>query len=550
VGQSHGTPEYNPLKEKDMKYGSMEEHIFLTIPVLYEQRLDHPLNSIDCLVYGYLLFLVRKQNFATQSSICNSLRLDRQAGKASLERLAGEQLVIQKDGGWVAQEPRQQDLFRTQKNAEGAWYERFVYDKVYLPVSSAVLPVRANLLFWHLVRLGKPVEKMPGHLRIGGEGNKYLTDVYLARGLNCDRKTAHRCLRRLRKLGLINTHPYAKGYAVGVFPLKQNVGLWRRTWQQQPKVAAPLTMQELFAVPSPAVVRNDHDLERSVLKTLRIYEITGKVAQDLTYIIVEGQICPTVWQPMLKRAQSENLSNLEKGKSRWGHCGFLFAHLLREYCEVRSERRRHSYRYPTSEEWRLGDILHPLGLTVEERRLIGQVMEKMNLYSDSGSMIPANCEFEQIAAIAAASKGSKKAFKSELAHRIFGEHVQHANDYQWYREWTLKEDEVGPNTHLLAEAGVPSFALHDTRLGVLLHVCGSREEDHGAVAARVNAATVLACWQEGQYRDVRVQDRILAAANDLAVSVGCASQPQPQEHSDNLSPASRKIFELWMQGGK
>ncbi len=152
-----------------MKYGSMEEHIFLTIPVLYEQRLDHPLNSIDCLVYGYLLFLVRKQNFATQSSICNSLRLDRQAGKASLERLAGEQLVIQKDGGWVAQEPRQQDLFRTQKNAEGAWYERFVYDKVYLPVSSAVLPVRANLLFWHLVRLGKPVEKMPGHLRIGGE---------------------------------------------------------------------------------------------------------------------------------------------------------------------------------------------------------------------------------------------------------------------------------------------------------------------------------------------------------------------------------------------
>lgn len=520
----------------NVKYKAMGTKRFLKVPVLDERNVAPPLNSVDALVYAYLVYRSKKGAGSMQTKICTSLRLDRNAGRDSLKRLSTVGLVTVVGQQWFAVKPGPANsFFRTQHEAEGDWSDRFIYDRVYLPVSSAVLSVRANLLYWHLFRLGEAVENMPGHLRVGGARNKYFTDRYLATALNCDRKTSHACLRRLEDLGLLRTCRYSKGFAVAIFPLKGKEGLWRDHWQPRSKAVPALTVHELFDAPSPAVVENEIPYESAVRRRIRPYGISGSLGEELIRLIVEEEINPDTWQPMLKKAQATHFTNREDGKTTNIHCGFLFRHLLVEYLETRDWNRTHNPqpRITTSDEMRLGDALSSLQLDHCEYALLMEAIDKTTLTSDYGDLIPCNLEMDNAAELALKAAGNKKVFKKSLEGLLFGEHILKAKQYQWYREWSRKNGEILPDTRHLQTLGIAPHAVGHIRLRLRSILDDKiRNEDHGRFTARVNILAMVAGWQMGLHKCRNEQESLIAAARQVAVEAGLVEAESEDELQD------------------
>jgi hypothetical protein len=69
------------------------------------------------------------------------------------------------------------------------------------------------------------------------------------------------------------------------------------------------------------------------------------------------------------------------------------------------------------------------------------------------------------------------------------------------------------------------------------------------VAKRVNALTLIACWQSGQYRHARIQDRVLAAAEDVASSLASEEQEPSRCVDEDYLPSSesQRIFRMWQE---
>jgi predicted transcriptional regulator len=257
----------NPLEEKIMsrnKYRQLNDHICISVPVIHEGPKQTPLGPIQALIYGYLVFRSRKNRAASKTGISRVLRLDRAAVAKALQSLEMLGLVLADDKlRWSAVEPagNARDLFRFRTECNGEWQSRFVYDRVYLPCSSSMLSVKANLLFWRLYKLGKPVQSMPGYLQIGGHADcpvRFLTMVYLAKSVRCHRTTISSGLKRLARHGLITIHAiegmsHKHAFAVGIPPIANRLDLWRKK-QQHTNASIVVTAQQLFGVPSAMTV--------------------------------------------------------------------------------------------------------------------------------------------------------------------------------------------------------------------------------------------------------------------------------------------------------
>ena len=234
-----------------MKYSQIEKRPHLLVPVLAAIQTRPAITCYDSLVYGYLLFLSKKGNSSTRSAIAKSLRLDRASTIRSLARLSDLGLVRITNVRIEAMEPTGQahKLFMYRKDAEGDWQGRFVYDRVWLPKKPSDLPVRANLLFWRLYRIGYSVKGLPGHLVVGGNPKKiptYLTGEYLSRAIQCDPKTIRSSLKRLRDLGLITVFKREQGFVIGIRPLGDNVKLWRKRWTEGKTTPRPSRSRNFF----------------------------------------------------------------------------------------------------------------------------------------------------------------------------------------------------------------------------------------------------------------------------------------------------------------
>jgi Mn-dependent DtxR family transcriptional regulator len=533
-----------------MKTSSGENKPFLKVPVLHERRAAKDLGAIDCLVYGYLLFLVRKGNQASQSKVCETLRLDRQSTKRSLGRLQHYGLVQVSGGMYSALDPQGSNVFRVLEKGKGEWWDRLIYDRVYLPQSSLKLTVRANLLFWHLVRMAEEVERMPGYLRLGGHSNRFYTHTYWATALGCDRKTAGTSMEKLSKYGLIQMTKYHKGYAIGIFPLKKNAQLWRDHWQKKPKVAPPLTAKELFAVPSPAIVEAADNGYARVFRILRKHQVTGGLANELAQVIVEEDMDSSVWIPMLKKAVADNYANWEDGKTPHQHGGFLFKYVLYDSLRARAAARRDNgyVRYTTSDEMRMTDALSELKIGQRHWELLKNVLAQDCLHTDDGALIPCPLDYETVTELAKKAKGSASTFKKLIVNQLVGHDERDANKVGWIRKWQQKEGEEFQDNSMLETLGVCGWQCEDMRKHVMYCLTGQPAQDTGKRVGQVNAILKVACWQVGVVEKHVLADRLRQRIEELVAVVApkTAKQGDDEDRHGEISARTKDIGQQWL----
>lgn len=487
------------------KYEDMGDRPFLLVPVIDEREASVPTDAIGSLVYGYLIYRARKGEDASRTHIATSLRLDNKATNRAVEILLRG--AAEEDRGKIrAVEPQGEarNWFRPKKSDKhDEWYERFVYDRVYLPRSSTVLSVRTNRLFWHLVRLGQPVEGMPGYLQVGGQPGRYpeyLTHKYLANGQGCSRGTIARSLRRLTSLGLVTTQQIdEKGFVVGIPPLGRNAHLWRETWTgraAREETVVEVTAESLFGVPSGEKLEVAVCCNAGVALHIRAFGIKGRVAEEIVTTIVKHEIPPRHWQPLLEEAHKDHERNQEERPGKFGvkHCGFLFKHMLTQH--LVQERARYllaGERSPmTHAQMEAEGLLANLGITREGRRLLRQAVDAECLELRDGRVVPCRLNWSTVVEVLKATGKDFGAFKKGIAARIF----KGKPDSLWYDAWMSLEEIPARDDSLLELKKLDAKG----RSGVRAHAARIAERKYGEseVVAREHLANDLirlACWQ-------------------------------------------------------
>lgn len=540
------------MKYESMKLKSKEDRPFVMVPVLHENTVATALRSQDCLVYGYLLFLARKQNKARLTGICESLGLDRLCGKQSLDRLMKCQLVNQVAGEFAALPPAGPQVFRCQDNANGEWHQRFIYDRVYLPCSSKTLPVRANLLFWHLVRMAEPIKGMAGHLRVGGSSNRYYTHTYWARAIRCDRKTAGANMARLVELNLVTVRSYHKGYAVGIYPLEANSHLWKESWQKKPKVLPTLTAKDLFSVPSPAPLHAETTVFGGIVKKLRRFGITGELGEELAVLITKNDVCPTIWVPMLNKAHADNFANREDGKTKNLHCGFLFRHNLTQWLQATVDNGSGNCRITSSEDLQLDEVLGTLKLGHNDCDLLQKAINSEYLTGDDNTRIPCPLTTEKVIEIAHAANGLADVFKEAIAKLLFVVDDKASAQFEWYREWMRGTDHEVEDNSWLEEAGVSEWQWPDIRSWANYCLTKNLTPGTGRVVGRINTLLMLASWQAVPRSLQSKGDAVSATTEDLCsllvrkVDHDLDADQKDEDREGEISSRSREIGKQWL----
>ena len=544
------------MKYESMKLKSKEDRPFVLVPVLHEKTVATNLRSQDCLVYGYLLFLARKQNKVRLAGICESLRLDRLSAKQSLQRLLQCQLVDRAAGEYTALPPLGSRVFRLQESAAGEWHQGFIYDRVYLPCSPQTLPVRANLLFWHLVRMAEPVQGMPGHMRVGGSGNRYYTHTYLGRAIGCDRKTSGACMARLAKLNLLRVWKCHKGYAIGILPLEMNCHLWRESWHKKPRVLPTITAQELFGLPSPAPLQTETTMYGKIVKVLRRFGITGKLGEEMAVLIDKEEVCPTIWRPMLEKAYADNFANLEDGKTQNLHCGFLFRSNLEDWLEVRAENRPFKPRITSSEEIQLSQALGTLKLGYSDHDLLQRAINSKYLVGDDDTKIPCPVTAEKVIALATAAQGKVDAFKLSIAKLLFVVDNPASAQFDWYREWMRGTDHEVEDNSWLQNAGVSEAQWSDVRSWANFCLTKNHAPGTGRVVGRINTVLRMAAWQTFPGKRQLKANALMATIEDLCSRLGgkvdhdIDADQKDEEREGEISARSREIGKQWLARSK
>jgi hypothetical protein len=487
------------------KFEDMDRRPFLLVPVIDEREKDLPIDAIGSLVFGYLLYRARKGEDASRTAIATSLRLDKKATNRAVEILLRG--AAEEDQGKIrAVEPKgdARRWFRFKKpRAQDAWFERFVYDRVYLPRSSSTLSVRANGLFWHLVKVGQPVDRMPGYLQVGGHAGrmpKYLTDKYLARGQRCSRGTIARSLRRLKGLGLLTTQSIGENqFVVGIPPIGANARFWRDTWNgrtRREKPVVEVTAQSLFGVPSGEALEPALALDGQAGLQLRALGIKGRDAEEIVTLIVKNEIPWRQWEAMLAETDRDHSRNQEDqpGKFKAKHCGFLFKSMLKDHiekervrCYVAGERSPMSH-----SEMEADTLLVSLRMTPEGKRLLRQVVKAEHLELRDGRVMPCLLNWSKVVEVLKAAGKDFQVFKKGIAAKIF----KGKADSVWYDAWMrveqipVQDDTPLENKKLDARERT---AVRSHAAMIAKRKYGEQEE-----AARkhlVNDLIRLACWQ-------------------------------------------------------
>lgn len=495
-----------------MKYEDMGDRIFVKVPVIDERSQDVPLDALTTLVYGFLLYRLghqdSEQHSTTRTAVSTLLRLDKKAVDRAVAVLVGGGAVSEVGARIMAIRPQSASAtwFRLQsKQSGGDWREWFIYDRVYLPRYSTAISVKTNALFWHLVKLGHPVDRMPGYLKVGGHPDdhmKYLSAEYIAKGLRCYRRTVARGLTRLVQLGLITMQRTGqKSFVVGIPPIGTKADLWRDSWTRTRRTdgaTAEVTAESLFGVPSRAKLTPAVTYDAGASLYMRGFGIKGKVTEEIVIKIVKHQIPPGDWQPLLSEAKRVHDNNCEKEPGKYPtHCGFLFQNKLGSYLEERDARRRISGgREPWGHsEMEATRLLVGMRLTDNANKLLRYALKNESLNLRGGGSVPCFLNWDGVLAVLQRADKDFVAFKKGIAALIFSRTAE-SPACDWYDQWMAIEQ-------IPAQDDSPMVALkldhkakglirtHATRLARCVH----GEDEEVAHKHLVNNLIRLGCWQ-------------------------------------------------------
>lgn len=454
------------------KYKVMADRIRISVPVINHSLKGNPLDPIQVLVYGYLVFRSRRNRAASRTAIGRSLRLDRAAVGRAVRSLAGLGLIREDAKGLVvALEPagasRQYFRFRTKAGEE--WQASFVFDQVFLPCSSRTLSVITNALFWRLYKWGVPVDSMPGYLQVGGHGDcpvEYLKKRYLVNGLGCHRTTISNALKRLVRLGLIRIVPIeGRQFAVGIPPLGKHASLWRETWQK-PRTPVTVTAQQLFGVPSSAPVRPARpQLTDGFGADMTASHIPPRLADQIMEVVEQHEIPRDACRRMLTRAARKHSENREGNPDAVEHCGYLLKKILGDWGQAESKRQEITaiYTPPSSAEMKADEAMRNMRFDSDAVRLLRYAVRSESLPLDDGGAVPCALNWEMVNAVQEKTKGNFVRFKEEIARSIFTFDAGRPPQCRWYELWMAAKQIPLPDEEPLLACGVKRFDVFDIR---------------------------------------------------------------------------------------
>lgn len=490
------------------KYADMEKMPFVQVPVIDERLEDCPLDALDALVFGYLVYLAKKGNGTSRTKIATSLRLDKKAVDRAVSILIEGGAVVEEGRTVMAIEPTgaSQVWFRLLKEPTGEqWYERFVYDPVYLPRSSTAISVKTNLVYWHLVKLGVPVMGMPGCLQVGGDPNghpPYLTIEYLAKAIRVYRKTVSRSMKALRELDLVRVQYLDRNrFVCGLPPIGTRSNLWRTSWNQVGgTVASPaVTAESLFGLPCTSALKPDIHYEAGGAgRYIRAYGIRGKVAVQIVTKIIKHRIEWREWQSILERAHRDHERNkVEKpGQYQVEHCGNLFKFMLEEYVRTREARLDvHGDRSSMSDDQtQARRMLADLRVPREMYALLNHALASESLELQDGKCVPCTLHWEDVLAVVTEAQGDFEAFKQGVVKSI-GLTVR-KRQCNWYDSWMKMEPMPTYDPSPMVSRGLDSKSRSNLRMhATFIAEQKVGKEDTDGVTHLVNDLIRLGCWQ-------------------------------------------------------
>jgi hypothetical protein len=485
------------------KYKVMGDRIRVSVPVMNHSLKANPLDPIQALVYGYLVFRSRRRAAVSRTLIGRSLRLDRAAvGRATLS-LTRLELVREDEKGLLkALEPAgaARQYFKFREKACGEWQASFVFDRVFLPCSSRTLSVITNAVFWRLYKWGVPVDSMPGYLQVGGHEDcpvKYLKKRYLVNGLGCHRTTVSNALERLVKLGLIKICPMdGRKFAVGIPPLEKHVSLWRDTWQK-PRPPVTVTARQLFGVPSSTPVKPARQQPTDgIAAELTASHIPPRLADEIMELVEQHKIPRDACRRMLVRAARKHEENQEGNPNRVEHCGYLLKKMLGDWGHAEGKRQEITlvHHYRSYDEMMAEEAMRNMRFTMDAERLIRQAVLSESLALDDEGAVPCPLDWAMVNAVHKRTGGDFARFKEEIARSIFTFDEGRPPGCRWYELWMAAKQLPPPDDAPLLACGVSRFQLRDVRDQVDEWVSSFIE----GTAERIeyaNRFTWLASWQ-------------------------------------------------------
>ena len=506
------------IKEKVMKtkYEVMGDRPFVQVPV-FDERLDTcPLDARGALVYGYLVHLARRGNSSSRTKIATSLRMEKSAVDTAVRVLIAGGAVV--EGGRILKATMpsgaSRGWFRYLKEpTREEWYDGFVYDRVYLPRSSTAVSLKTNALYWHLVKLGFAVDRMPGCLQVGGDPNghpKYLTISYLAKAIRVYRKTVTRSLKALQELDLVRVQfKSRKRFVCGLPPIGTNASLWRESWARSKKVEVEVTAESLFGLPSTDVLKPSIQYDAGAGRFIRAYGIRGKVNDEIVAKIIKHRIEPNAWRSLVAQAHLEHQANKEKKPGRYqvDHCGFLFKHMLDEYIKGEDQRRIMAReRSPmTSAQMQAQPMLKNLGLKKEMVTLLNHALESEEIALRGQGCIPCRLNWESVLEVLKEVKGDFEAFKVGVAKSISFSMKGDPN-CDWFDSWMGMKQLPRVDDSPMRSLGLDSRS--QSRLRTQATQVAERKvgtSDEGSLNRLANSLIRLACWQAQGKRPSEVE---------------------------------------------
>lgn len=417
------------------KYEVLDGKIFVLVPVLREKTRS-PLTYSARLVYGYLVYRCGKNGGATCPEISRRLHIDCETTRRAVKLLADLGLASKTGHEWRAVEPTgpAREFFRWQKKADGPWQKTLVYDRTYLPSAACPFGLKANAMFWWLVKMAAPADGLRNCMFITYPA--FLTIEYLTNGLHFDPKTIRTALKELQKVGLVHvvrSGSRSKGFQVGLRIHRRCESWWRNEWEKN--TAVPLTARELFGMPSNYEVKEDVTAQPEAVRYLLKFGIPPKIATQITAIIEQHLIPPREWKAMLDRIRRDHEANRMDKPDYPAHCGKLFLHQLManiQQEQAKSERfSRTGIR--TSDEMRGEEAVRQLSQHEQVVLLLHNLIGHGQVVLDDDMEMPVRIGWDEIPEMVKESMWSKNRFKEMLLERVFGS--TDPVPCLWYRRW-------------------------------------------------------------------------------------------------------------------
>jgi hypothetical protein len=472
----------------------------LKVPVVSH---SHPsakqLTIHSLLIYGYLIFLARKDKGANKRRISLALHIDPSTTDRHLQKLLTAGLAASVGSKWFAAAPSgpNQDLFKriSEPKKNKFWWDPLAYDKLYLPTEEAVqegLSIHANQLYWRLVRWAKPIETGGGVIGPGYKSRpSKLTLKYLAIATNTNSKTVSRSLRALRQLKLIKT-PKVHGhyFAVGIAPLEnQQKKLWRWCWQKPVKQLCHFDYFDSRDSEPPT-----EEPPCKFTEWLESYSVVGKVQEEILDLAADLEMQLWEFVALLRQADKDNRANKVAGKSKYENPGLLLRHVLKERLSI-AEARQTAF-IPEGRDWEGEEVCRNvrLKLKVRERciELLNHVVKKHYVEKADGSKESFSLRWRDVNEALKESKGDLERFKEKIACKVIRIDKTPEGACPWLDQWKKLRPVPAPEYRTLKEL----FGQQSE--GVLWNTVESKIKDWAA-----------SCWDDET--DAQTNANLLAA---------------------------------------